>query len=558
MKTPHVLLSFLLWTMAWLLPTPSEAQVLTYSVPSRTQAATATVYIYLDASESMQGFWSNPHAPQYVGRIFEAIETRSFNIDVSYYTFADVCGQESVGTRFEKIAKGTQGQGNYNIYSQAISSLKRLRDKQPPTISLLVTDGVPSVHDKHSQAGNLTQRLQAERTDTRDAIQSYLHANPQNVVHIYRYKAHYEGSYSLSDGSGKALPHTGTRNFYILAFTTRQQSSLADDLLRGSIDPSFAVLKLAPNRDDLVATAPEITQLEYKDGVAHFNLSLYTTEKADGLHFQLLSNKGKAEMSTQGVRPVEQPTRSLKQGRYKYTWPCRLMLNVGQYDSIALRLVATNTIATDATAFAALDIDGLNEANVAQEMGTAFHDKTFRLSYLADPVIRLQQPLQGKAMQEDRYAIELPFSIHYINSHWTWAEPLFGLFGLRASMEHFYHVESFYPPYAGQLLLFRWLTPLLALAVVFGLFLNFRTGRVQQPCQQWVIWWAGFAVVLLVVGGGSALFMFRPYDEGNLALSYQLLHQLYNPLFALLLYTVGSALLSRSRWCTAVNNPIPF
>lgn len=564
MKSISQLLFFFFFTFssAW-------GQYCTVTTQSASKGQQQTkVNVYLDKSESMYGFWNAPFDDErYVGKIFTHLQN-FLPRRITYYTFASQCDKESLGQRFAKVPKTFEGAGNYNVYSTAIQSLIEQRKKGGENeISLLVTDGVPSLADSHTPMDNYRQRLYEERDNISDVIEKYIYeGGKENVILVYRYLARYKGQYAFSDPLPKGTPITrkdlywdDRRNFYIVAFATRSNSKMVDDLLMPNNDEEwrtrFDMRCLNPIADNNIYGL-NASGVKLEDGKVKFQLRLHLAFPFQREHFVLCDAKGNL---TNGILSVNSESNG------GVSLSCELPTSTLQEGENMFRLAYRNRLNTDEgnqTFLKDLEIGRTKDFEVdAFTADSSFYHRTFRLAYLIDPIVQAQksQQAQDADYNRPRYAFDLPFMVTYEQSWARFAEPLFGLIGSPAPFAEFYHTEqTFLLPYAVQLLLIRWLCPLLILLVLFGGFFNYSALSLQNPKQQLTLWLSGLVLIASVVLLSTAVYMFHDYSEGQLPLSYQVLHFIWNPLMSLLLFAVGSFLLSRRRWCTLVNKPLPF
>lgn len=545
--------------------TGSFAQNLSVTVTQPEDINPGKIHIYIDKSYSVQGFLNASQTRENdIGRLFQNIESgiRDINsqknskiFSLDYYVFATECEDTSLGTKFIDVRTKVGFTGADNVYSAAITSLKKSLNTND--VGILITDGVPSLASNTNISASNINRLQQEYGAIGNAISDFLSLSGENTVSIFRYVAAYDGWYYFSDSSEKRK-WTGNRNLYALVFAKKQHLKLINDLLNNKdIKDRFKVLKLSSQLNDNINNKAIIkaSPVKNKNKRAVFDISIPFHEPlAPGTILGIVDSTGVDSdsvvlISDRKIVYTEPVEDALK---INFSIPLEKLVKEGE---TRYTIVAENGIEKARIAFDDLNIESEGKESDVFTDDASFHDRTFRLYYLTDAIVNTQKPQRERLIDNPRYGFEIPFSIQYENSWKTLVEPMFGLIPPPATLSE---INDFLVPIPLQLLLFRWLTPIALACLIFFLFLNHNGMRFTNPQQQKIIWWSGFALTLIIVTVAACIMVFREYSGETLALGYKIKHLLYNPLFSLLIYVGLSLILTRGKNCTACNNPLPF
>lgn len=552
MKRISLILLFLTPIFVW-----CRGQNLSVEVDSLTGKYPTNINVYQDQSYSVKGFFDVAQTRDNdIEKLFRNIEywTTRNEIALQYYVFDTICYSNRSWSEIGQIRTNSDMKGAYNVYSTAITSLASLIGDND--VAILITDGVPSL----APASNSLQHLKKEKSDIEKAIKEYLYKDKENnTVSLFRYLAAYDGNYHSSDGSFDAKRWQGNRNLYALVFAKKQHLKTIDVLMNGKYlkedGDKFGVLKLSPKIDEYIKKITH-TELRNEKGMATFDIIIEfhepistdiiegvldaTGKPIPGNYFDVKTTTDNSELKISFEIPIGN---LVKDGRTKYT------------------IVAKNYMEKTRKEFDDLSIGGddkeIHELNKLKN-DAGFHHKTFRLNYIVDAIVNTQRPRIENSMNNPQYGLEIGFSVLSESSWVTFFEPLFGAIPPPATLKALN--EDFLVAIPVQLFLFRWLTPIGIACLVFFLFLNRKGMRFTNPQQQKLIWRGGLILNLLIVSIAVCIVMFKEYGASGetLTTAYQLKHLIYNPVFSLLLYIILSLILTRRKFCTACDNPIPF
>ncbi len=525
------------------------AQTIKFTIAKKLHSSSEKVNIYIDRSGSMRGFFEvgagADKERHIVHTLFSRISDKIPN-GVVYYGFDTVADTVPLPEqKTTKLAESNTFNAQYNVYSSALESLNNLM-KGSKDISVLITDGVPSLTSGKSGliGGELNRALASEYEEIKSYMREFLLMDSCNRIVIYRYYPLFNGVYYPSDDKAfkGASAWKRQRNLYAVVFAKEEQLQYVDELFFDKkATKALDVKKMSPSLYSSIMGV-NYSLVEYKDNKANFSITL---EMKDESYADLVQ---KAVYVENGQKQKINIQSEIKENKLilKFAIPEKNYSPKQTY-----QIIGGNALSSGITSFKELNIEldpsrGQTHERDVFRNDESFHSKTFRLSYLINPIIDLQEEISG---------FVLTFTLAENSRSWvSYFEPMFGAIKPRASIEE---INNQLAPL--WMFLYRWIIPVLVALIVFYFFLNFKIGRITNPKLQKTLWWVGFIMVFIIVFSATAYYVFSVYVGNQTpSLGYQLKHLIYNPIFALLVYWILSLVLTRRTWCTACNEPIPF